>query len=141
VLFIGLHKMGGWSGLCQAVQQTPVPDAMHIHKPWADPAYPFWGVILGAVYGGTFYWGMDQVNVQRMLGARDLKRARWGAMLGALLKLTQVVSDAPLEDRRELHFPGVLRNTGDHADPVPGLALYTEDRPHQARRHHHGLER
>ena len=90
VLFIGLHKVGGWSGLCQAVQHTPVPGAMHIHKPWTDPTYPFWGVILGAVYGGTFYWGMDQVNVQRMLGARDLKQARWGAMLGVLLKLTPV---------------------------------------------------
>jgi uncharacterized sodium:solute symporter family permease YidK len=61
------------------VQHTPVPDAMHIHKPWTDPTHPFWGVILGAFYGGTFYWGMDQVNVQRMLGARDLKQARWGA--------------------------------------------------------------
>ena len=86
VLFIGLHKVGGWGALCQAVQSSPVPDAMHIHKPWTDPTYPFWGVILGAIYGGTFYWGMDQVNVQRMLGARDLQQARWGAMLAVLLQ-------------------------------------------------------
>ena len=33
---------------------------------------------------------MDQVNVQRLLGARDLKQARWGAMFAALLKLTPV---------------------------------------------------
>jgi SSS family solute:Na+ symporter len=33
---------------------------------------------------------MDQVNVQRMLGARDLKQARWGAMFAVLLKLTPV---------------------------------------------------
>ena len=90
VLFIGLHKVGGWGALCEAVQHSPVPNAMHIHKPWTDPTYPFWGVILGAVYGGIFYWGMDQVNVQRMLGARDLKQARWGAMFAVLLKLTPV---------------------------------------------------
>jgi solute:Na+ symporter, SSS family len=90
VLFIGLHKVGGWGALCEAVKNSSVPDAMHIHKPWTDPVYPFWGVILGAVYGGTFYWGMDQVNVQRMLGARDLKQARWGAMFAVLLKLTPV---------------------------------------------------
>ncbi len=90
VLFIGLHQVGGWTALCEAVKHSPVPDAMHIHKPWTDPTYPFWGVILGAAYGGIFYWGMDQVNVQRMLGARDLRQARWGAMLGVLLKLTPV---------------------------------------------------
>ena len=54
---------------CQACK-APVPDAMHIARPWTDPNYPFWGIILGAIYGGMFYWGMDQVNVQRMLGAR-----------------------------------------------------------------------
>ncbi len=90
VLFIGLHKVGGWGALCEAVKHSPVPNAMHIHKAWTDPVYPFWGVILGAIYGGTFYWGMDQVNVQRMLGARDLKQARWGAMFAVLLKLTPV---------------------------------------------------
>jgi SSS family solute:Na+ symporter len=90
VFLIGLHKVGGWGALCQAVQHSPVPSAMHIHKAWTDPSYPFWGVIVGAVYGGTFYWGMDQVNVQRMLGARNLQQARLGAMFAGLLKLTPV---------------------------------------------------
>jgi SSS family solute:Na+ symporter len=61
---------------------------MRMHKPYDDPVYPFWGVILAALYGGTFYWGMDQVNVQRMLGAKNLDHARWGAMFAILLKLT-----------------------------------------------------
>ncbi len=55
-------------------------EAIHIAKPASDPNYPFWGIVAGAFYGGTFYWGMDQVNVQRVLGARDLLQARWGAM-------------------------------------------------------------
>jgi hypothetical protein len=33
---------------------------------------------------------MDQVNVQRVLGARDLRQARWGSMFTVLLKLTPV---------------------------------------------------
>lgn len=83
--YIGLHKVGGWHALCEQV-----PMAMHMAKPATDPSYPFWGVIIGAVYGGIFYWGMDQVNTQRMLGAKNLDHARWGAMFATLLKLFPV---------------------------------------------------
>ncbi|MEI6913758.1 MAG: sodium/solute symporter [Armatimonadota bacterium] len=90
IVAIGLHEVGGWGAMTAAIAHTRVPDAMHIAKPYTDKTYPFWGVILGSIYGGIFYWGMDQVNVQRMLGAKDLKQARWGAMFGVLLKLTPV---------------------------------------------------
>ena len=85
VLFVGLHKVGGWNSLI-----SRMPDAMHIAKAYDDPNYPFWGILLGALYGGTFYWGMDQVNVQRVLGARNLKEARKGAMFAVLLKLSPI---------------------------------------------------
>lgn len=85
MVFTGLHRVGGWHEL---VLKAPL--AMHIAKPYTDPNYPFWGVLLGAVYGGIFYWGVDQVNVQRVLGARDIKQARWGAMFAVLLKLSPV---------------------------------------------------
>jgi len=85
ITFIGLHQVGGWDALV-----AKVPEAIHIAKPYDDANYPFWGVIAGAIYGGTFYWGIDQVNVQRVLGARDLRHARLGAMFATLLKLTPV---------------------------------------------------
>ncbi len=85
MLFTGLYKVGGWEALVERV-----PEAMHIARPYDDPHYPFWGVIAGGIYGGTFYWGIDQVNVQRVLGAPNLKQARWGAMFAILLKLTPV---------------------------------------------------
>jgi SSS family solute:Na+ symporter len=85
MVLVGLGKTGGWHGLVSAV-----PSAMHIAKPYDDPNYPFWGIIAGAFYGGTFYWGMDQVNVQRVLGARNLVQARAGAMFAVLLKLSPV---------------------------------------------------
>jgi SSS family solute:Na+ symporter len=85
VLFTGLHRVGGWHSLI-----ARMPDAMHVAKAYDDPNYPFWGIILGALYGGTFYWGMDQVNVQRVLGAKNLQEARKGAMFATLLKLSPI---------------------------------------------------
>lgn len=84
-LLIGLHRVGGWHSLI-----VLMPNAMHVAKGYDDPNYPFWGIILSAVYAGTFYWGMDQVNVQRVLGAKDLEQARRGAMFTTLLKLSPI---------------------------------------------------
>lgn len=85
MLIIGLDKVGGWSGLMEKV-----PEAMTIAKPVEDPVYPFWGIIATAFYAGIFYWGIDQVNVQRVLAAPNLKQARWGAMFAVFLKLFPV---------------------------------------------------
>src|ERR1700758_3317660 len=81
----GLHKVGGWHALV-----ARVPQAVHIAKPYDDPNYPFLGVILSAFYGGIFYWGVDQVNVQRVLGARNIDQARWGGMFTIALKFLPV---------------------------------------------------
>ncbi|SHF23168.1 solute:Na+ symporter, SSS family [Mariniphaga anaerophila] len=85
MLAIGLDKVGGWNSLLEKA-----PDMMSIYKPYDDPVYPFWGIIATAFYAGIFYWGMDQVNVQRALAAPDLNNARWGAMFATLLKLLPV---------------------------------------------------
>ena len=82
MLFIGLDKVDGWSGLMEKV-----PHMMSIAKPYDDPVYPFWGILATSFYAGIFYWGIDQVNVQRALSAPDLKNARWGAMFATFLKL------------------------------------------------------
>lgn len=82
MLVIGLDKVGGWSGL-----MNTVPEAMTIAKPYDDATYPFWGILATAFYAGIFYWGIDQVNVQRTLAAPNLKQARWGAMFAVFLKL------------------------------------------------------
>jgi solute:Na+ symporter, SSS family len=85
MLFFGLHKVHGWQGLMEKV-----PDMMKIGKSFDDPVYPFWGILATAFYAGIFYWGIDQVNVQRALAAPDLKNARWGAMFATLLKLLPI---------------------------------------------------
>lgn len=101
MLLIGLDRAGGWHALT-----TAVPAAMSIAKPYDDPNYPFWGIIAGALVSGIFYWGMDQVNVQRVLGARDLRQARWGSMFTVLLKLTPVFIFALPGVIASLLFPG-----------------------------------
>ena len=83
---VGLDKVGGWSELVASVPEG----MMSIAKPYDDPVYPFWGILATAFYAGAFYWGIDQVNVQRVLAAPDIKTARSGAMFGVLLKLLPV---------------------------------------------------
>ena len=86
MLFIGLTRVGGWHALV-----AHMPLAMHVAKrPTTTPTTPSCGILLSALYGGLFYWGMDQVNVQRVLGARNLREARSGAMFATLLKLSPV---------------------------------------------------
>lgn len=85
VLIIGLAKVGGWHSLVAAM-----PVKMHVAAPYDDANYPLIGILLSALYGGLFYWGMDQVNVQRILGARDIREARAGAMFATLLKLSPI---------------------------------------------------
>jgi len=80
MLFIGLDKVGGWSGLMEKV-----PEAMVIAAPVEDPVYPFWGIIATAFYAGIFYWGIDQVNVQRVLAAPNLQQARWPGVIAFAL--------------------------------------------------------
>lgn len=85
MLFIGLDMVDGWSGLMEKV-----PEMMTISAPYDDPVYPFWGILATAFYAGIFYWGIDQVNVQRVLSAPNIQQARWGAMFATLLKLLPI---------------------------------------------------
>lgn len=85
MLFFGLHKVGGWHGIV-----TKVPEMISIGKPYDNAVYPFWGILATAFYAGIFYWGIDQVNVQRVLAAPDIKEARKGAMFATLLKLLPI---------------------------------------------------
>jgi solute:Na+ symporter, SSS family len=85
MLIMGLSRVGGWGELMERA-----PDMMSVVAPYDDPVYPFWGILATAFYAGIFYWGIDQVNVQRALAAPNLHHARWGAMFATLLKLLPI---------------------------------------------------
>jgi len=104
MLFFGLDKVNGWQGLMEKV-----PHMMSIGKAYDDPVYPFWGILATAFYAGIFYWGIDQVNVQRVLAAPDLKKARWGAMFATLLKLFPIFLFALPGVIAYALFPGELQ--------------------------------
>lgn len=106
MLFIGLDKVGGWSGLMEKV-----PEMMTINKP-GDQIYPFWGILATAFYAGIFYWGIDQVNVQRVLAAPDIKNARWGAMFATFLKLFPIFIFALPGVIAFALFPDALKGDG-----------------------------
>ena len=57
------------------------------HHPLSDPALPWLGTLIGVPILGFYFWVTNQYIVQRVLGARSLDDARWGALLGGLLKL------------------------------------------------------
>ena len=57
------------------------------HHPISDPNLPWLGTLIGVPILGFYFWVTNQYIVQRVLGARSIDDARWGALLGGLLKL------------------------------------------------------
>ena len=78
----GLVAVGGWSGLTARVD----PGLIHMAKP-LDSELPITGFFIGNLFGGMFYWCMDQTNVQRVLGARSVDQGQKGAIFAGFLKL------------------------------------------------------
>ena len=70
----------------QATQALP-DGHLSIVKPLSDDVLPWPGLIVGVPLLGFYYWILNQYIVQRVLGAKDVQNARWGAMLAGLLKL------------------------------------------------------
>jgi SSS family solute:Na+ symporter len=86
LMFIGLDKVGGWSGL-----QAAVPaDFFHMMKPPADKDFPWTGIFFGAPILGIWYWCTDQVIVQRVLSAKDIGHAKGGTVVAGFLKILPV---------------------------------------------------
>ncbi|MGJ5816743.1 sodium:solute symporter family transporter [Paludibaculum fermentans] len=79
---VGLVAVGGWSGLTARVD----PALIHMVKP-LDSELPITGFLIGNLFGGMFYWCMDQTNVQRVLGARSVDDGQKGAIFAGFLKL------------------------------------------------------
>ena len=56
-------------------------------------------MISGVFIIGFYFWGMNQFIVQRVLSARNLDHARWGALFAGALKLPVLFV---------MVFPGVM---------------------------------
>ena len=58
-----------------------------IVQPLDHEGLPWPGLLLGVPFMGFWYWTTNQYIVQRVLGSRDIKQARWGVMLAGFLKV------------------------------------------------------
>ncbi|MBW2734136.1 MAG: sodium:solute symporter [Deltaproteobacteria bacterium] len=56
-------------------------------RPMSDKQLPWLGTLVGVPILGFYFWCTNQFIVQRVLGAKDVDNARWGSLLGGLLKL------------------------------------------------------
>jgi len=56
-------------------------------RPIDDPGIPWPGLLMGVPILGFWYWSTNQYIVQRILGARDIKQARWGVIFAGFLKI------------------------------------------------------
>lgn len=72
-----------WSAAVASIE----PHRLSLIRPADDPALPWTGVLLGLPVLGFYYWSTNQYVMQRVLGARSLDHARWGALFAAALKL------------------------------------------------------
>ena len=72
----------------QAVKDSiPDPNHLSLIQPLDDPILPWPGLFLGVPLLGFWYWVTNQYIVQRVLGARSLRDAQRGALLGGFLKI------------------------------------------------------
>ena len=65
-----------------------VPEGrLSVIRPIDDPMLPWLGTLVGVPLLGFWYWVTNQYVTQRVLGAKDINHARWGAILGGFMKL------------------------------------------------------
>ncbi len=83
---IGLVKAGGISELAAKVP----PEYWSMLRPADDPEMPWYAIVLGYNVLGIWYWCTDQLMVQRLLGARDLRNGQLGVLFAGFLKILPV---------------------------------------------------
>jgi solute:Na+ symporter, SSS family len=103
-----------WTRITEAVPA----EKLSLLRPMDDPALPWLGTLIGLPILGFYYWTMNQYVAQRLLGARDVKAAGYGALLAAGLKLLPLffmvlpgalaVALLPDLDRADSVFPRLI---------------------------------
>lgn len=111
---LGLNAAGGWGSVVAEVG----PQYMDMWRSSNDPEFPWHWLVLSSTIVGIWYWCTDQVIVQRVLTAKNIKEGRRGTIFGAFLKLMPVFL---------FLIPGVialvLKNRGELAWETPDQAF------------------
>lgn len=112
-----------WSTLVSNVPQNHLA----LMLPLDDANLPWLGTLVGVPILGFYFWCTNQFIVQRVLGARSVADARWGALLAGLLKLSVLFLMVLPGVMATVFLPGLEQ--GDQVYPTliatllpPGLA-------------------
>lgn len=87
VAILAFSAAGSWGAITAAAP----PDAFSIIRPPGDDVLPWPGIFTGIILIYTYYFGLNQMIVQRTLAARSVDHGRWGALFAALLKLPNLL--------------------------------------------------
>ena len=85
VLFVMIHKLGGWEQL-----YIKTPEKMHLHLPADHPKIP-WIHMFGLFLLNINYWCANQSVMQRSLAAKSLRHAQIGLMAGGVMKYVMAI--------------------------------------------------
>lgn len=72
-----------WANLVASVPEGH----LSMVRPMDDPTLPWPGLLVGVPILGFWYFTTNQFIVQRVLGSKNIKHARWGIMLAGFLKI------------------------------------------------------
>ncbi|MFD8804968.1 sodium:solute symporter family protein [Streptomyces sp. NPDC059597] len=92
--FVGLHRVGGWSGLVGKIEHGNADSALQLHS-WpgtnltgiGSSTLSVLGIVLGLGFVLSFgYWTTNFTEVQRALSAKSMSAARRTPLIGAYPK-------------------------------------------------------
>lgn len=83
IAVVAFDTAGGWTAV---MSQVPA-DMTSLIRPLDDPSVPWLGLITGVPLLGFYFWCTNQFMVQRVISARNVHHARWGALFAGALKL------------------------------------------------------
>lgn len=84
---LALIVFGEFDYSWSTVRERVPAENLSLLRPLDDPALPWLGTLIGLPILGFYYWTMNQYVAQRLLGARDVRAAGYGALFAAALKL------------------------------------------------------
>lgn len=82
--FYTLNSIGGWAKFYEIFNQGVW---LKLTRPMSDPTVPWLGMIVGIPILGFYFWGNNQVMVQRVLSAKSVDHGRKGVLFVGFLYL------------------------------------------------------
>jgi len=92
VVIFAMTEVGGWNGLVDGLNDQEVSeDFFHFFRSGSDEKYPWTGFVFGLFVIAPWYFGIDQVIVQRALAAKNIAHGQLGCTAAAGLKFLPFV--------------------------------------------------